>query len=99
MGNGNTIRDFIFSEDVANGMINVVLKNIKGPINLGSGTGYTIKKLIKVILSDKGIKHKPKIFWDKSKPSGDKKEFLILLKLENLTSLTIPLWRKVSKKQ
>ena len=79
-GDGNTIRDFIFSEDVANGMINVVLKNIKGPINLGSGTGYTIKKLIKVILSDKGIKHKPKIFWDKSKPSGDKKRVLDITK-------------------
>ena len=63
MGKREYDKRFYFLEDVANGMINVVLKNIKGPINLGSGTGYTIKKLIKVILSDKGIKHKPKIFW------------------------------------
>ncbi len=89
-GDGNTIRDFIFSEDVANGMINVILKNIKGPINLGSGTGYTIKKLIKVILSDKCIKHKPKIFWDKSKPSGDKKRVLDITKASkfNITNNT-----------
>ena len=97
-GDGNTIRDFIFSEDVANGMINVVLKNIKGPINLGSGTGYTIKKLIKVILSDKEIKHKPKIFWDKSKPSGDKKRVLDITKATkfNITNNT-PLEKGIEK--
>ena len=75
-GNGKTIRDFIFSEDVADGMIKVVSKNIKAPINLGSGSGYTIRKLLKIILSDKRVNYNPIIVWDTSKPSGDKKRVL-----------------------
>jgi len=71
-GNGKAIRDFIYSKDVAEGMLRVVKKNIQFPVNLGSGKGCSIKKLVNSICNSKYIKRKPKIIFDKTKPSGDK---------------------------
>ena len=75
-GNGTAIRDFIFSEDVANAMLEVMQKKIEKPINIGSGKGVSIKKLVNTILKNPLIKQKPKIVFDNSKPSGDKKRIL-----------------------
>ena len=70
-GDGSVIRDFIFSRDVARGMMLAVEKKIKKPLNLGSGTGITIKQLINSII--KAIPNNNlKIKWDTSKPTGDK---------------------------
>ena len=70
-GDGSSIRDFIYSADVARGMIIAVYKKTKHPINLGSGRGVSIKTIAEVIA--KTVPNGPlKIFWDKSKPSGDK---------------------------
>jgi GDP-L-fucose synthase len=88
-GDGSNIRDFIYSEDVAEGMIQVLKKNIKTPINLGSGKGYSIKQLIETILKDKQIKFKPKIIWDKSKPSGDSKRILDTKKAKRFKILPV----------
>ena len=75
-GNGTAIRDFIFSEDVANAMLDVMQKKIEKPINIGSGTGVSVKKLVNTILTNPLIKRKPKVIFDRSKPSGDKKRIL-----------------------
>ena len=77
MGDGSNIRDFIYCDDVASAMINVVKKNIKKPINIGSGKGVSIKQPIKTIINSKFVKNKPKIVYDLSKNSGDKKRVLI----------------------
>ena len=58
-------------------MIKVVEKNIKKPINIGSGKGVSIKKLVKTIVNSKFVKNKPKIIYDITKKSGDKKRVLI----------------------
>ncbi len=73
-GDGSAIRDFIHGEDVARGMLHVVENRILTPVNLGSGTGYTIKELVEKIIkaSNKNLK----IEWDISKPSGDPKRVL-----------------------
>jgi GDP-L-fucose synthase len=71
-GDGSNIRDFVHSKDVARGMI-TVMKRCPGPlqpINLGSGTGYSIKELINTIIGHSG--KNPEIVWDTTKPSGDK---------------------------
>ena len=75
-GNGTAIRDFIFSADVAQAMIQVMQKKIEKPINIGSGTGISIKELVNTLLSSKIIKKKPKVIFDKTKPTGDKKRIL-----------------------
>ncbi len=76
-GDGSNIRDFIYCDDVASAMIKVVEKNIKKPINIGSGKGVSIKKLVKTIVNSKFVKNKPKIIYDITKKSGDKKRVLI----------------------
>jgi len=73
-GDGTATRDFIYSEDVARGMIFVMENNINEPINLGSGDGVTIKQLVQTITDNSD--YSPTIKWDKSKPAGDKKRIL-----------------------
>ena len=70
-GDGSPIRDFIFSEDVADGMIMAVEKEINEPINLGSGNETTIKNIVEILKEVSGRDFEIK--WDTSKPSGDKK--------------------------
>jgi GDP-L-fucose synthase len=82
-GDGSAIRDFIYSEDVAKGMLNVMRKNIKSPINLGSGKGYSIKELVNTISNSKYVKIKPKIVFDRTKPSGDKIRILSTKRAKN----------------
>jgi GDP-L-fucose synthase len=68
MGDGSSIRDFIYSDDVADGMILAIEKNFTRPINLGYGRGHSIKQLsnyIKNNFKDLEIK------WDKKKIIGD----------------------------
>jgi len=66
-GDGSPIRDFIHSKDVARGMIFAVENKITEPLNLGSGTGVTIKELAETVANyfDKPIQ------WSPEKPSGD----------------------------
>ena len=71
-GDGTAVRDFIFSTDVADAIIQVMQKKIEKPINIGSGTGVSIKKLVNTLLSSGMIKKKPKVVFDKTKPTGDK---------------------------
>lgn len=73
-GDGSPIRDFIHARDVASGMLMMLEKGVNVPVNLGSGTGVTIKQLVDVIVSN--LDTKPKVIWDTSKPSGDKKRLM-----------------------
>ncbi len=83
-GDGSPIRDFIHARDVARGML-LALEKCPGPenpINLGSGTGYTIKELVEIIISN--LDNKPQIVWDTSKPSGDKKRLMDISRAKSL---------------
>ena len=69
-GDGSPVRDFIHGEDVARGMMLVMEKGAVEPVNLGSGTGVSIKQLVEILAAL--LPNKPKIVWDSTKPSGDK---------------------------
>jgi len=74
-GDGSPIRDFIHARDVARGMMLAVEKGINEPINLGSGTGVTIKQIADIVASN--IPGKPvEIVWDITKPKGDAKRLM-----------------------
>ncbi len=82
-GDGSPIRDFIYSKDVARGMMLAVEKGTSIPINLGSGTGVTIKEVAEIIA--KNIPGGPiKIIWDKTKPKGDKKRLMDMKRAKKL---------------
>lgn len=69
-GDGSPIRDFIHARDVARGMMMVVEKGINEPVNLGSGTGVTIKEVAELICIN--VPNGPiGLEWDVSKPKGD----------------------------
>lgn len=69
-GDGSAIRDFIYSEDVADAMIKIVENGIKGPINIGSGKGVSIKELVKIICQNH---HNPdiEVVWSSNELKGD----------------------------
>ncbi|HVZ12545.1 MAG TPA: NAD(P)-dependent oxidoreductase [Patescibacteria group bacterium] len=74
-GDGTPIRDIIHSKDVARGMMLAIERGIHVPVNLGSGTGVTIKQIAETIAHL--VPGGPiKIVWDKSKPMGDKKRLM-----------------------
>lgn len=74
-GDGSPIRDFIHARDVAAGMLLVMEKMPEKPVNLGSGTGVTIKEIAenvcKCVFGDSTA-----LVWDTSKPSGDEKRLM-----------------------
>jgi len=66
-GDGSAIRDFAYSRDVAEGVIQALHYGTKGGfVNLGSGTGVTIKELVETLHSFLGFNYE----LDASKPSG-----------------------------
>ena len=71
-GDGSPIRDFIYSEDVARGMLHMVKNKVSEPVNLGSGTGVTIKEVAGIIADYFG----KEIEWDITKPMGDMKRIM-----------------------
>ena len=73
-GDGSPIRDFIYADDVARGMLHVVENKITEPINLGSGGGYTIKNLVDLVLKYSGRDISVK--WLTDAPSGDNKRLM-----------------------
>lgn len=66
-GDGSAVRDFAYSRDVAEGTILAMHHGTKGGfVNLGSGTGYTIRELVETLRSFLSFNY----FLDASKPSG-----------------------------
>lgn len=66
-GDGSAIRDFAYSEDVAEGVILGLYHGTgAGYVNLGSGIGYSIKELVKTLRSFLTFNYK----FDGTKPSG-----------------------------
>lgn len=82
-GDGSVVRDFIFVDDVVEGML-IALEVAPPciPINLGSGRGFTIKKIAQVIA--KTVPKKPKLSWDTSKATGDLVRVLSMDRAEKL---------------
>jgi GDP-L-fucose synthase len=80
-GDGTPIRDFIHAKDCARGMIHVVENCITDPINLGSGTGITIKELAETVRDE--YDSSVEIEWDTSKPKGDHKRIMNTLRAES----------------
>ncbi len=71
-GDGSQVRDFIYTDDVARGMMLCLEKNPgpENPVNLGSGRGSTIKEIVDIITNN--LENKPEIIYDKTKSYGDK---------------------------
>ena len=72
-GDGSAIRDFAYSEDIAQGVIQALHFGTKGDfVNLGSGKGYSIKELIQTMKEFIDFDYE----FDNSKPSGFPKRIM-----------------------
>ena len=83
-GDGSPIRDFIYSKDVALGMMRVLELGYNKPINLGSGKEVSIKDIVNLVIEHTNCKKE--VLWDTSMPSGDKKR---LMNIDRQSSLKI----------
>ena len=66
-GDGTPIRDFIYSRDVARGMLHMVQNRVNDVVNLGSGDEVRISDIASVIGTYFGVE----IEYDLTKPNGD----------------------------
>lgn len=73
-GNGSPIRDFIHARDVARGMMLVVEQGYNQPVNLGSGTGVSIRSIAEAV--SRLVPGGCELVWDETKPSGDAKRLM-----------------------
>ncbi len=80
-GDGSQIRDFVYMDDVARGMLFAVENQITEPVNLGSGLKTSIKNLVLLISSF--VDHQGKIQWLKNKPTGDKIRLMNISKMKS----------------
>jgi len=78
-GTGKPTREFLYVEDAAEGIILATEKyNKSEPINLGAGFEISIKDLVELIA--KLTRFKGKIIWDTTKPDGQPRRCLDVLK-------------------
>jgi GDP-L-fucose synthase len=69
-GDGSARRDFLHAVDAARGLLAVARHMPKDPVNIGSGTGATIKELVEVICGH--VDRPLRVRWDTTKPQGDR---------------------------
>ena len=80
-GTPDVVRDFIYVEDVINGMLLIMDKgNPMEPYNLGSGESITIGRLVESVLSAGDLKLN--VEWDSTKPTT------IPFKLADISKIT-----------
>lgn len=74
-GDGSAVRDFAFSRDVAEGIIQALHYGTRGDfVNLGSGRGYTIRELVETLHEFLGFNYE----FDTTKSSGFPKRVMDL---------------------
>jgi GDP-L-fucose synthase len=82
-GTGSAIREFLFVEDLAHAIIFCVENyDSDDHINIGTGTGISIKQLAEKIAEI--TRFRGEIFWDQSKPDGMPTKVLNVEKINSL---------------
>jgi GDP-L-fucose synthase len=66
-GNGSAKRDFMYVKDTARVGL-AIMQNITGPVNIGSGTVYSIHDIVDMIADIADMKGC--VVWDETKPNG-----------------------------
>ena len=82
-GTGSPKREFMYSEDMAEACIHIMLSETKERlINIGTGNDITIKDLALLVKSIVGFKGD--LIFDTSKPDGTPRKLLDISRLSNL---------------
>ena len=82
-GDGNQIRDFFYVKDFAKAILLAAEKlETSDPVNIGSGTSVTIKDLVGLIVKETGFRGE--VYFDSTKPQGQKIRTVDVTKAKNL---------------
>lgn len=80
-GNGSAQRDFMYVKDTAR-VAHLIMEEITGPVNIGSGQIYSIKEIVDMLGEITGLSDA--IEWDASKPNGQDYRAYDLTKITNV---------------
>lgn len=81
-GDGSPVRDFLYVEDAARGILLAVKNGPGGYYNIGSGVGVSIRQLTEII-----VRNLPKpieVRWDPDAPRGDNKRIMDINRIRSL---------------
>ncbi|MBR58469.1 MAG: hypothetical protein CMH54_10665 [Myxococcales bacterium] len=81
-GSGSPIREFLYVDDAAEGVVKLMETPVSQPINIGSGAGITIRDLVGEIVRLTGFKGE--IHWDTDRPDGSPRKVLDVRHMKNL---------------
>lgn len=97
-GNGEPMRQFMFADDLAKVIYDVLQNDIYESFNVANEENYTIKEMAEMALNVLGMNH-IKIEWDKTKPNGQFRKDVDISKLKTLlpTFTTLPLSEGIIK--
>ncbi len=90
-GDGSAERDFVHAKDVARGMLLVAERMPGVPVNLGTGAGVSVRRLVETILDR--LDRRPEVRWDTSRPTGDRRRVMDIRRAEALgyrPAVTLP---------
>ena len=80
-GDGSAERDFLYVKDAAKATIDI-MQNLSGPVNIGSGSVYSIKQIVEHIADIANMKNSYR--WDRLKPNGQDYRSYDLSKLDSI---------------
>ena len=81
-GTGSPIREFLYVEDAAEGLVRLMSTAVSQPVNIGTGLGISIRDLAQEIVSITGFEGE--IRWDTDKPDGSPRKVLDIRHMQNL---------------
>jgi GDP-L-fucose synthase len=81
-GDGSAERDFVHARDVAAGMLVVAAAMPERPVNLGSGVGVPIRRLVEIVTGE--LPKAPAVRWDTSRPTGDRRRVMDVSRARDL---------------
>lgn len=88
-GSGNPVREWLYIDDCVEAFIRgLSIDPIVEPINLGQGTGITIKDMAKII--QKIVGYKGKLVYDRSRPDGAPYKIMNVDRMKKIFNWTPP---------
>lgn len=81
-GTGSPVREFIYTEDAAEGVVRLLKSGHPDPLNIGTGVGTSIKELVELICELTG--YEGNISWDPTKPDGVMHKVLDVSKMKEV---------------
>ena len=87
-GTGAPMREFMYVDDAAEAVVQALEKyeDVDTPLNIGTGSDISIKKLVDYIVG--ATNYKGEVFWNTEKPDGQMKKLLDTTRMKDILDVT-----------